>query len=88
MPAAARLVGQSLGAAIVASMLTEFGPNGAPSICLFLGAAVAIIAACVSALRLGAYSTSSRGAAEAAAVSSGADDNRTEAMESAMLNDV
>ncbi|MCK1281087.1 MFS transporter [Bradyrhizobium sp. 61] len=84
----ARLVGQSLGAAIVAIMLTEFGPNGAPSICLFFGAGGAIIAACVSALRLGAYATRSREAAEAAAVSSGAHDNRTEAMDSSLLNDV
>lgn len=84
----ARLVGQSLGAAIVAIMLTEFGPNGAPSICLFLGAAVAIVAACVSALRLAAYSTWSNGTIEAAAVSPGTNDDRTEAMKPAVLNDV
>ncbi len=83
----ARLVGQSLGAAIVAIMLTEFGPNGAPSVCLFLGAAVAVVAACVSALRAGAYSTESN-EAEAAVVSPGTNDNRTGAMEPVRLNDV
>jgi lactate dehydrogenase-like 2-hydroxyacid dehydrogenase len=83
----ARLVGQSLGAAIVAITLTEFGPNGAPSVCLFLGAGVAVIAACVSALRLGAYSTRSNNAAETA-VTPGVKETRTRAMEPVALNDV
>jgi DHA2 family multidrug resistance protein-like MFS transporter len=84
----ARLVGQSLGAAIVAIALTEFGPGGAPSICLFLGAAVAVVAAGVSALRAGAYSTRANGTGEVAELPPGANDTGARTMESAALNDV
>jgi DHA2 family multidrug resistance protein-like MFS transporter len=84
----ARLVGQSIGAAMVAIMLTEFGPNSAPSICLLSGAVVAVVAACVSALRARAYSTKSSGSVEPAEVSLGFNDTKIRGMEPVALDDV
>ncbi|HVQ66856.1 MAG TPA: MFS transporter [Bradyrhizobium sp.] len=47
----ARLLGQSIGAASVAVFLTNFGLESGPTISLFAGTCIAVLAACVSALR-------------------------------------
>lgn len=47
----ARLLGQSSGAALVALMLNQFGDNGT-HVSLMAAAILAVIAACVSGLRI------------------------------------
>lgn len=47
----ARLLGQSSGAALVALMLNQFGDNGT-HVSLIAAAILAVIAACVSGLRI------------------------------------
>ncbi|EHP9655685.1 MFS transporter, partial [Escherichia coli] len=46
-----RLLGQSSGAALVALMLNQFGDNGT-HVSLMAAAILAVIAACVSGLRI------------------------------------
>jgi MFS transporter, DHA2 family, multidrug resistance protein len=53
MQATARLVGQSMGAALVALVFTAFPENGT-TVALFIAAGVAGVAACISFSRLAA----------------------------------
>jgi DHA2 family multidrug resistance protein-like MFS transporter len=51
MLGSARLLGQSIGAASVAVFLMNFGLESGPTISVFAGTCIAVLAACVSALR-------------------------------------